>query len=177
MNIARSAHGIAVYKGRVYTYGGSVTSSAEVLSESNGWSLLPNGMAKADRYLSSVALIADDCQYYCGCKKNSSTLCIGGVNCKCNSTVNVQNNTGNYLSVNGMRQITNTSNNPFYGILINGNGGTQVFDLDYYPYSTGNYQLGLHTNGNATKFGSRAVFIGNFVYFAGTDGSLDIYGE
>jgi hypothetical protein len=183
MNEARIAHGMAVYKGRVYVYGGydrirkKAFSSAEILSESKGWDLMLHGLANADQNFANVVLTADDCHYYCECKKNSSTLCVGGVNCECNLTANGQNNTGNHLSVNGIRQITNTSNNPFYGILINGNGGTQVFDFDYYPYSTGNHQLGLHIKGNATKFGSRAVLIGNLVYFAGTDGSLDVYGE
>jgi hypothetical protein len=191
MNVARADHGMTVYNSRVYVYGGNNVphgislSSAEILSDSNGWHLLSHGLAIADQYFASMALTTDDtCHYYCECKRNSSTLCVDGMNCECNLTANAQNNTKNdksvirtFESVGEIRQITNTSNNPLYGILINSNYGTQAFDFDYYPYSTGNLQLGLNNNDNVAKLGSRAVIIGNNAFFVGTDGSLSIYGE
>jgi hypothetical protein len=182
LNLPRSHHGMTTYNSRVYAYGGfnamaKKVPSAEKLSESNGWQLI-HDLATADAYFASVALTADvSCQYYCECKKNLSILCAGGINCECNLTAKARNNTGNHKAVDGNRQMANTSSNPLHGTLINSNYGTQVFDFDYYPYTTQNHNLGLHTSKNASKFGSRAVLIGNSAYFAGTDGSLDIYGE
>ena len=50
LNVSRAAHGMALYKGKVYVYGGvnvdgDDLSSVEVLTTS-GWQLLPFGMCK-----------------------------------------------------------------------------------------------------------------------------------
>ena len=108
-------------------------------------------------------------------------LCVDGVDCSCHIIAQMQNIIGNQQTVDEIRHQQrieeHKSSNPYHGILINSNLGTQLFDFDYYPYSTGNYTLGLQTNKNATSNGPRAVLIGNLAYFAGTDASLVIYGK
>jgi hypothetical protein len=185
MNAGRSEHGMAVYKSRVYVYGGydgnQLLASVEVLSDSDGWQRLEYGLFRAGYSFASVALPAanyDRCHFYCECKKNSSSLCVDGVDCSCHIIASI---TGNQQTADEIRSQQRTeehqSSNPYHGILINSNFGTQQFDFDYYPYSVGYYLLGLQTNENATSNGPRAVLIGNSAYFAGTDGSLVIYGK
>jgi hypothetical protein len=62
MNMARCAHGMSVYKGRVLVYGGdgvhgNMLSSVEMLSQDGSeWRTLPTPMFMADMYFSSVSL-------------------------------------------------------------------------------------------------------------------------
>jgi hypothetical protein len=152
MNAGRSGHGMAVYKGRVYVYGGwgadwERLASVEVLLNSDGWHRLKRDLVWTVIHFASVALPAanyDRCQNYCECKKNSSLLCVDGVDCHCSIVVNL---TGNQQTTDEIRQQQrieeHQSSNPYHGILINSYFGTQLFDFDYFPYSTGYYSLGL----------------------------------
>jgi hypothetical protein len=183
MNAGRSEHGMAVYKSRVYVYGGydgnQLLASVEVLSDSDGWQRLEYGLFRAGYSFASVALPAanyDRCHHYCACKKNSHSLCIDGVDCSCSIIANITGNQQTADEIRQQRVEEHKSSNPYHGILINSDIGTQLFDFDYFPYSTGNYSLELQTNANAASKGPRAVLIGNSAYFAGTDASLVIYG-
>ncbi len=63
-----------------------------------------------------------------------------------------------------------TSEQQYHGILINGQSGTQLYDLFNSPHAQGNLQLGLQT-GLSAGFGA-AVINGPLAYFNSGDGGV-----